>query len=167
MITLKLNISLSQLCASGQPLTWSCLMLVSDGDWFWEGWAAFTESTLQSDTFIFCHPQPSEFPFRLKCSIYSSKRGVSGNCVGSVYWAGVKGKHVANSAGKMEYFITILPHHEKWIGFGCCGSEVLNPQLITYQQSILNINKWFNCHGWLFLSTTFFCQPQKPGRNPA
>lgn len=109
---------------------------VSDEDWIWEGGAAFTESTLQSDTFIFCHPQPSDFPFQRKCSGYSSKRGVSGNCVGSVYWAGVEGKHVVNSAGKMEYFITILPHHEKWIGFGRSGSEVLNPQLITYQQSI-------------------------------
>lgn len=61
------------------------LMLVSDEDWFWEGRAAFGESTLQGDTFISCHPQPADFPFQCKYSIYSSKRGVSGNCVGSVY----------------------------------------------------------------------------------
>ena len=58
------------------------------------------------------------------------------------YWAGVKGKwkkksngtDVVNCSGNLEYFISILPRHEKWIGFGFRGSKILNPQLISTQQ---------------------------------
>lgn len=89
------------------------------------------DSTLQGDTFILCHPQPANFPFQCKCSVYSSKRGVSGNCLGSGYRAGVKGKHVVNSAGKMEYFITILLHHERRLCFDCSASEVSIDDLPT------------------------------------